>query len=109
MKTGTTRNSNIQKKSWLRDFSGASAGFCRLMTKLKNRTDRQRPKHYIGNICQILHYTCSCHKGFNLIFLDSFTLKTVNIIFQAIRAVEFPASQSIIVDKYYHCSNFCVI
>ena len=41
---------------------------------------------------------------FDLILLDSFVLETVNIVFQAIRAL----LQSIRVDKYYHFSIFVV-
>ena len=93
----------------LEGFSGASAGLYRLMTNLGIEHTASNPSIILGNICQILHHTCSCHKDFDLIFLDSFVLETVNIIFQAIRALEFPFSQSIIVDKYNHCSNSCVI
>ena len=49
-----------------------------------------------------MHHTCSCHKYFDLIFLASIVLETAYIIFQAIRAQEFPFFA-----KYYdyHFSN----
>ena len=65
----------------------------------------------LGNICQILHHTCSCHKDFDLIFLDSFVLETANIIFHAIRAPAFSFFHStcIIVDTITIFLKFCVI
>ena len=90
-------------------FNDANAGFCRLMTKLRNKYTAGNDSIILGNIYHILHHACLSHKDFDLIFLNKFILEIANIIFQAIELPNFQFFQSVRADNHYHLSNFSVI